>query len=114
MVIDFSDCISLDSTLLGTLYGLAMRDAGRGGLRLQNVPAEIRRLFVELALEPALAAVAVEATPLPAELSPLRAKGDRSAQDLLLHAHEILAAINKENAAQFGGVVEALRHEPKA
>ena len=112
VVIELGECASLDSTLLGTLYGLATR-AGGGSLRLQNVPEEIRRLFVELALEPVLARVA-EAAPVPADMAPLRAKGDRAAQDLLLHAHEILAAINGDNAAQFGGVVEALRHENKA
>lgn len=112
LIVDLSGCESLDSTVLGTLYGVARRGETRGSLHLQNVPESVKRLFAELSLTPVLNAITLQSTPLSASLEPLPAKGDRAAQSLLLHAHEILAAINDENAAQFGPVVEALRSEP--
>jgi sigma-B regulation protein RsbU (phosphoserine phosphatase) len=109
VVVDLGACVSLDSTLLGTLYALARRAEERGAFHLQNVPGDVRRAFVELSLEPVLAAISDEPVPLGDDMMPLRAKDDRTAQDLLLHAHEILAAITPGNATEFGGVVEALR-----
>src|SRR5207237_362307 len=74
VVLDLAACVMLDSTILGTLHELA---GGRAGtLRLQNVPEEIRRLFVELQLTQVLACIADAPWPLPGGMAPVEVRGD--------------------------------------
>jgi serine phosphatase RsbU (regulator of sigma subunit) len=109
VIIDLASCISLDSTMLGTLHELVVRAASRGSLRLQNVGAPIGALFAELAMTDVLSDIMSNPRPTPANMVELRPKDDGAAVGLVLHAHELLAQLSASNAAQFQPVVDLLR-----
>jgi sigma-B regulation protein RsbU (phosphoserine phosphatase) len=108
-ILDLGACEMLDSTMLGTLHELTARAERCPPIRIQNVPDDIRRLFVELAMTRVESCIVEHAEPLPADLTAVRAKGDAGARSLILHVHELLAELSPHNAEQFNPVIEALR-----
>jgi anti-anti-sigma regulatory factor len=108
-VIDLGACTMLDSTALGTLHELTTHAGPSTRLRIQNVPETIRRLFEELAMTHVLSSVVHRVQPLPVAMTTPPSGRDTEAHGLVLHAHELLAALSSHNAEQFGPVIEALR-----
>ncbi|MBV9946595.1 MAG: hypothetical protein JOZ69_07085, partial [Myxococcales bacterium] len=108
-IIDLSDCAMLDSTVLGTLHELSTTPGL--ALRLQNVSAELRGLFEELAMTRVLSSIG-PAEPLPAGMVAAHVKADAEAQALVLRAHEVLAGLSPKNAEEFAPVIELLRGQP--
>jgi sigma-B regulation protein RsbU (phosphoserine phosphatase) len=141
VVVDLASCAMLDSTMLGTLHELVVRAGPRqstsvpladekvmldgnvlgamherdtpprASLHLQSVGPDILALFAELAMTQVLSSIAPCAQTVPADMVELHAKGVVAAQDLILHAHELLAELSASNATQFQPVVDALRAE---
>jgi sigma-B regulation protein RsbU (phosphoserine phosphatase) len=108
-VVDLGACTMLDSTALGTLHELTMHAGPSSWLRIQNVPETLRRLFMELAMTRVLSSIVDQAQPLPVAMTTPPSGRDTDAQDLVIHAHELLAALSSHNAEQFGPVIEALK-----
>jgi serine phosphatase RsbU (regulator of sigma subunit) len=104
--------VILDGALLGALGERAV--GPKPSLRIQNVGEELRELFLELAMTQVLSAIAPCAKPAPAGMTELRTNGGVATQDLILHAHELLAELSAGNAEQFQPVVDALRRETSA
>jgi hypothetical protein len=67
-------------------------------------------LFVELSMTQVLSAIVSQAQPLPMAMTTPPRRRNTDARDLVLHAHELLAALSTHNADQFAPVIEALRH----
>jgi anti-anti-sigma regulatory factor len=111
VVVDLGACTSLDSTLLGTLHELVARTDTGHQLRLQNAGADLRGLFTELDMRRVLSTIVDLPEPLPAAMVPIQVCADAGAQALVLRAHELLAQLSPNNAAEFGPVIEALRRD---
>ncbi len=116
VVLDFTDCTHLDSTLLGTLHELLLgaQDAGRS-LRLQRVAPELEAAFRELSMQQLLAHVDDAPQPAPAaretlELTDVSLPRQR---DRLLKAHEVLAELSDNNRSEMAALIEALRAEDR-
>ena len=110
VIIDLGACIMLDSTLLGTLHELVLRAEPRGSFHVQNASDKLRELFVELAMNQVLASISPGARPTPEVMIALQAKSDTSS-DVVLQAHELLAALSPSNAEQFQPVIDALKDQ---
>jgi MFS superfamily sulfate permease-like transporter len=114
LVVDFSRCQHLDSTILGTLHEI-VSSARRSGVEvaLQAVSDAHRGLFEELAISPVLEAICDDhSEPPPGEL---RAPAAVESSDLrhrhILRAHEVLASLSESNHDAFRDVIEDLSKE---
>jgi anti-anti-sigma regulatory factor len=114
-VIDLAACDHMDSTFMGTLTGISqsLRELGQGSLRALNVNPRNVQLFENLGLN-LLFIVEPVGSPqvMPAELGakllklPMETGPER---ELVLAAHQALAAANPANAARFRDVLEYLQ-----
>ncbi len=116
LVLDFTDCTFLDSTLLGTLHELVIRAENAGApICLQGVSSELIAAFEELSMRHLLGCVSRESVPVPAK----RHKLDLTdislnrQQARLLKAHEVLADLSGDSRVEFNSVIETLRSEIK-
>jgi len=113
VTLDFSTCVSLDSTFLGTFHELVAR-ADRIGvpLRFQGILPQIRCQFNELGMERVVQHITVEIRPLPGKMVPLSEDTDPERNQLrVLHAHEALAALGERNRREFDRLIGYLREE---
>jgi len=114
LVLDFADCVHMDSTLLGTLHELVQqaRQAG-SAITLQNVGPKLLADFEELSLKAVLEQITTQPVALPTERTPIDLSTiNESGRDArLLRAHEVLAELSDENLEQFGDLVDDLRSE---
>lgn len=114
IVLDFTDCTHLDSTLLGTLHELATRAETAGvPFYVQRTSPDLIAAFEELSMHHLLGCVSREPVPTPEKrhkLNLIDVSLPRQ-QDRLLRAHETLAELNEANRAVFSGVIETLRSE---
>ncbi len=118
LVIDLSECASLDSTVLGLIAGAAVEFRKNGGeVFLQRATGRTRDVIENLGL-PALLTLLPESetAPLPEAL----AAGETSLPEAapasggtILQAHETLMAANPENVARFKDVVAFMREDLK-
>lgn len=117
LIVDLGECEYLDSALLGTLYELVQEaDEGTGGVTVQGANASLLEAFDELSMDAVLDHVSEQALPVPdnresLELPDADPKGQKKR---LLKAHEVLAALSRENEGEFGGVVAAMREDVAA
>jgi len=112
ILIDFSECVAVDSTFVGTLTSLSLqcRRAGRACIKLFNVPTHVYDVLHTLGLTMVLDLGNPPAT-TPSAYQPA-APGAYSRTDiasLMLDAHQTLAALNEKNALEFKNVIEFLR-----
>lgn len=114
LILDFADCVHMDSTLLGTLHELVQQAQQAGSaITLQNVRPKLLADFEELSLKAVLAQITLEPGAVPTQRTPidLSAVNESRREVRLLRAHEVLAELSDENFDQFGGLVEDLRSE---
>lgn len=115
---DLHECEMMDSTFLGTLTGLALRlrEDPRGRVGFARVNAHVESLFGRYGLDRVLAFQGFEAAPpAPGEMEELDLSTTREFKhDMLVEAHESLAASSPENEERFREVVDFLkRKEPE-
>lgn len=112
VVVDLATCTMLDSTVLGTLHEIAVRAEPGRSIRLQGVGARIRGLFEELAMTQVLSSITPVRRSPPAQMTDLSAAAS-AGEELVLHAHELLAELSAHNAEQFRPVIEAIQGEAR-
>ena len=113
VTLDFAGCTFLDSTLLGTIHeALAQAQKAGVSLTLQALPAELRGLFEELAMDSVLRAIGDPPQPVPPEMIPLQLLPTPSnrVRRRITEAHEAIAAINDRNRGKFLDVLTQLKH----
>ena len=114
LIVDLAECEYLDSAMLGTLHELVQEaDGSDGGVSIQGVSAPLLEAFRELSMDVVLNGVAEQPLPVPADRESLDLPdADPRGQKMrLLKAHEVLAALSRENEAEFGGVIAAMRKD---
>ena len=117
LIVDLAECDYLDSASLGTLHELVQEaEQSAGGVTVQGVGAGLLEAFHELSMDVVLNHVSEDSLPVPdnrqsLELPDADPKGQKMR---LLKAHEVLAALSRENEAEFGGVVAAMREDMAA
>ena len=112
IVLDLSGCLYLDSAMLGTLHETAHECSNLGlVLHIQGVPQSIYDEFVELGMIDVLGFVRDTKVDVPIELRTLSgaAQEMNTTQEWLLRAHQVLAALNEANEAEFKDVISELR-----
>jgi hypothetical protein len=114
VVLDFTDCTHLDSTLLGTLHELVIRAEEAGvSLHLQWVSPDLLEAFEELSLNQVIARVLDTPRPSPGARTrlPLTDVSQERQRARLLKAHEVLAELNAANRADLDNLINTLRSE---
>ncbi len=113
VLIDFSECTAVDSTFVGTLTSLSLhcRRAGRGCIKLFNVPTNVYDVLRTLGLTMVLdVAGAGDANVITYQTAKTAAPSRTEITALMLDAHQTLAALNEKNALEFHNVIEFLRN----
>jgi anti-anti-sigma factor len=114
VMIDMTQCESLDSTFLGTIHELCERaEEADVGFRLQGVMPPVENLFEELGMKRVMDHMVPCMLPLPTRMQPLvKTEPDRASQALrLLQAHESLASLSERNRREFDPLLALLRQE---
>ncbi len=122
IVIDLGGCTGMDSTFMGSLAGMAARlSAGEGGLEIADIDARGLQSLEDLGLDcmmkirPANAPWIGRIESIRSKLAPPRTNSSlpnvRDRAKHVLQAHETLAAVNRDNAERFTGVITILRDE---
>ena len=114
LTLDFSQCRYLDSTFLGTVQEVVDRAKELGTvIRLQGVGAEVQHLFGEVGMDRVIARFAADTLPMPSQMAPLWTGVQDQERDRtrVLRAHEVLAALNDRNRADFHRLIEGIRTE---
>lgn len=112
-IVDFKDCISMDSTFLGIMAGTAIemrRLSPPGQFILLNLSDRNLELVKNLGLH-MIATVETEAKKLDAD--PVQSLGTEKvhSQEILLQAHQNLAAICEKNKEKFQDVIAFLKNQ---
>lgn len=116
VAIDLTRCDYLDSTFLGSLFGLYSRFGGGDAsarIRIHGSPAVIRKLFGPLKLDKHLKA---DATPAPAAfgnwVNLSAVEGDKAAMSRhVMECHRRLADIDTPARAAFTKIADAMERE---
>ena len=109
--VDLSQCVYLDSTLLGTLHEIVERAGDeRGGVTLHGVNGVLRAAFEELSMGTVLEQISdVQLVRPTGALPVLLPEADVKRQRLrLLKAHQVLSELSADNRSQFAAVVGEL------
>ena len=125
-VFDMKSCISMDSTFMGVLAGLAnrLRQAHpEGRVVLLNMAPRTRSLVATLGLDQIVASYQLGETPKEFEQATewMRALefleqpaiGKKTTTEVMLEAHENLVRLSPENAPRFQDVLTFLREKIK-
>ena len=124
LVVDLSQCVSMDSTFMGVLAGLSFqfRKQQAGRIQLVNVTPKLQALIATLGLNHLVDSVPEGSLPAeyaaklgpqqPAleELPPERTDKDNVAR-IMLEAHENLVQASQDNIARFKDVIAFLRED---
>lgn len=116
LIIDFKECASVDSTVLGLIAGVATDFRKIGGeVYLQQASGRIRDVIVNLGL-PELLTLLPETELLPVAralfASQMETRNAAPASNgTILQAHETLMETNPENIARFKDVVAFMRED---
>ena len=119
LVVDLEGCTGMDSTFMGTLAGMATRlSALEGGvIQVANAGDRNRRSLEDLGLdflleiEPAEAVWLGSVDSIRADLKPPHPAASPNPvqqSQIVLEAHQVLAAANDKNTETFSGVVTML------
>ena len=114
VIVDLSNCIHMDSAVLGTLHELvesAQKNATGSKVKIQDASNALVRTFAELGMESVLRSIQMQSIEIPKTRTSVEASGGnlRRQQMRLLKAHEALASLNDTNRDQFALVVDDLR-----
>jgi anti-anti-sigma factor len=116
-IVDLGTCDHMDSTFMGTLTGISqnLRELGQGSLRTVNVSPRNVELLENLGLDHLFGVEPVGTSPMiPAEPNAAMLALPHETQlekEVILEAHEALAASSALNAERFRDVLEYLRHD---
>jgi serine phosphatase RsbU (regulator of sigma subunit)/anti-anti-sigma regulatory factor len=113
ITLDFASCTFLDSTMLGTVHEMLAQAKKSGtSFTLQALPAEIRGMFEELAMDSVLRAIGTPPQPAPPEMIPLKLLPTPSnrVRRRITEAHEAIVAINDRNREKFLDVLTQLKN----
>jgi anti-sigma B factor antagonist len=117
-VVDLKDCELMDSTFMGTLAGAALRlrEIGQGSLEVTHANERNNGLLTGLGLDQLFKVS--EGGPSSPVLrnsqlveAPAPAASEESQKEVVLQAHEALAAADESNAMKFRDVLEFLRQD---
>src|SRR5262245_57363897 len=113
ITLDLDSCAWVDSTFAGWLLGVRRQLQPCGGrLRLSGVSERCRASLARMQLQTLFEFVAVTA---PAETSIVNCatgdRPDRETLEIMLRAHEFLAAVGGDNARVFNPVIDVLRKQ---
>ncbi len=114
VTLDLSGCNWVDSTFAGWLVAVQRRLAKHPGARLllahasERCRASLDRLNIEHRFEFNFTPPPANARPIPCTSSDRPSRPD---MELMLRAHEELAAVNEQNGRVFGPVVELLKRQ---
>jgi serine phosphatase RsbU (regulator of sigma subunit)/anti-anti-sigma regulatory factor len=117
VMLDLTLCSQLDSTFLGTIHQLCeLADEADVEFRLQGVAPTVESLFDELGMRNVIDHIVPCMLPLPTRMESLgTAASDRFTRaQLLLQAHEGLAALSERNRKEFDPLLTQLRKEMEA
>lgn len=108
-VLDLDECPGFDSTFMGILLGLALR---QGSVVLVNVKAPLRKLLEDVGIH-CVVTICEHAMPFPeAAMQELDLKVDGGSWVRhVLAAHESLVRHDRRNEAKFGAFLDDLRRE---
>jgi len=116
VLIDLSECETIDSTFIGTITSLSLkyRKTHPGCVKLFNISTHVREILNTLGLIHILDVVSGNENESVSfsEMTP----GDHSRVDvarLMLDAHQTLSGVSKENTLEFKNVVEYLQKQIK-
>jgi anti-sigma B factor antagonist len=126
-VLDLSECVTMDSTFLGVLAGLAFRNpqpAGKNGVarfQLMNPNKRVADLLENLGIDHLFATIrcevgdraGAEATVPAAETEAADAPTREQVTRICLEAHETLMALNPDNVPKFKEVMQFLSEDLK-
>jgi anti-anti-sigma factor len=122
-VLDLGECVTMDSTFLGVLAGLALRNADgvettvegeRLKLDLVNPNARVADLLDNLGVIH-LFKVVQQSTPCTALFEPVPHNGPAPSKEEIsrtcLHAHEVLMKVNPDNIPKFKEVAQFMAED---
>ena len=127
LVLDMAECVSMDSTFMGVLAGLAFRlkQKAAGRITMVNLSFRTRGLLATLGLDEVIDPHMVGATP--ESLQPYfqgtadglttldtRENSARVTAETMIEAHENLVKLSPENLPKFKDVLTFLREDLKA
>lgn len=111
--VDLGECTYMDSTFMGTLAGIAIRqkEARRAPLQLTRVDSRNRELLETLGLQTLMEInPASTASPSAAHTESLEGSEDKqSIARTMLEAHQNLVKVDQSNAPKFQDVITYLR-----
>ncbi|MCA8959407.1 MAG: STAS domain-containing protein [Planctomycetes bacterium] len=112
-VLDFSQCLGLDSTFLGVLVNMSLGTGEPCRVVVLNASTTVRRTLNEVGIDRLLTVHESEAAlpdiPL-RRLEPIE-ESDRDRAELMLNAHESLCRVDPSNLDRFGAFLAMLRRE---
>ncbi|WP_085315332.1 STAS domain-containing protein [Derxia lacustris] len=115
VIVDLSEAVGIDSTMLGLLARLALGLDERDGRKplLVSPRADINTLLDSICLDDCFLRCDAAVAPTGTALAEARAEsvGETEAARVILDAHRTLARMNGANRAAFSCVVEALERE---
>jgi anti-anti-sigma factor len=119
-VVELRDCVTMDSTFLGTLSGMALKFHETGGpqdhlLELFNPSPRIAETLENLGVAHLFKIVSC-AEPLAVNFEPLTGAGGQSKEAVTRHcleAHNLLMGLNPENVHRFKDVAQFLAEDLK-
>lgn len=110
VMLDFSECETLDSTFLGILAGLSMRLRRESGtVSACGLTLKPMGLFKTLGLDHLIDSAPVCPPSADGMTTLSRADSDRADDETILEAHEALVAADESNASKFRDVIEFMR-----
>ncbi len=126
LIVDLSQCVSMDSTFMGVLAGLSFQFRKQQGARIQlvNVTPKLQGLIATLGLNhlvdsvpegslPAEYAAALAPRQPDLEELPAGRNDKENVARIMLEAHENLVQASQDNIARFKDVIAFLREDLK-
>lgn len=121
MVVDMKDCVSMDSTFMGVLAGLAFRlkKQNNGRIHLVNLSTRTRGLIATLGLDQLVQPSMAGEMPLQfagvlesgLDQIPHEETSRQETAEIMLEAHEDLVKLTPENLPRFKDVLTFLRED---
>lgn len=124
-VFDMSDCVSMDSTFMGVIAGLALRlrNRGEGEIVMVELSPRTRGLLSTLGLDQVVKPYVAGSSPKDLEAAiescnrmaslPAGSTDRHQTADMMLKAHENLVELSPENLPRFKDVLTFLREDVK-
>ena len=113
VLIDFSDCETIDSTFIGIITSLTLKSKkeNRKFIKILNVNEHIKRILKTLGLINILDIVDEKLNNIKYNNLPISSAGKIEIANLVLDAHETLSELNEKNVLEFKNVVTYLKKQ---